>query len=631
MGVEPTKSRELSPREQLHRAARTLAKRRSLALKVALLVLAAIGASTLMVTPRYKATASLYVRMEQPPVDPLSQNGGRSSHLGAVSPLAVLNSYVETLLSRTTAEEVVRDLELDALPPSMALRDRMKRALTGAISGAISFVSRAMAGGVSEEEEDTFRETVDDLRDTVTAEIDQDTELILVTVLYPDRKLAHDICQTMADIMVSWATAVTRADARAAHEAVAGAIPAATARLEEADRALSDFKRQEGIVDLTDEQRLRVEQLGNLEMQHAQAKAAQTEAAARLAAAEHSLEESRQPVALTTVLAESPQVREIKSDLYQREQQLAALLSTHTEEHPEVIRLTSQIDAARQRLAREVERVAVSETQGLPPEYSTLVQALVTFESEHIGMKAREEAIGVLLDSFRARLSLLPAKEQRLAELARDQQAALSDYALLVERAGHLQMASQLGGPPVAITVIDPPRLPKGISDIGSPPYVIILILGPILSVLIGLTAAFVAEYFDDTLGTQEEVADRLSLPVLVAIPHRAEDGYDRGGGSPGPQTRGGGPGSSGAGPVGQSPSGAGATAGKDDGAALASAWETESAGSALADTDGQAAGGRQPDRLEVGLGAFRRHIWKGVAVAFALGVALGALSHLYS
>ena len=534
MAIEPRSNRELSPREQLRRAVLTLAKRRALVLKVTILVLAAIGVSTLMVTPKYKAETSLYVRMEQPPVDPLGQEAGRSSRLGAVSPVAVLNSYVETLLSRTTAEQVVRELQLDAVPPSKALRDRIKRSLTGIVSGAISFVTRMMAGGVPAAEEDKFRETVDDLRSSVTAEIDQDTELILVTVLYPDRELAREICQKMADTLVARGTIMTRSDAQAAHEAVAAAIPAASARLAETDSALSEFKRREGIVDLTDEQRLHVEQLGNLEMQHAQARAALEEAAARLASAQHSLEDSRQPITLTTVLAESPQVREIKSDLYRQEQQLAALLSTHTEEHPEVIRLQSQIDSAHQRLAREVQRVAASETQGLPPEYSTLAQALVTFESDHIGMTAREEAIGVLLADFRARLRLLPARDQQLEELARDQRAALANYTLLVGRAEQLQMASELSGPPIAIATIDPPRLPKGIFDIGSPPYVLIMILGPILSVLIALTAAFVAEYFDDTLGAAEEIADGLSLPVLVSIPHRVADDQDDSDVSPG-------------------------------------------------------------------------------------------------
>ena len=535
MAIEPRSNRELSPREQLRGAFRILAKRRALVLKVAILVLAAIGGSTLMVTPKYKADASLYVRMEQAPVDPLGQESGRPSRLGAVSPVAVLNSYVETLLSRTTAEEVVRELKLDTLPPSTALRDRIKRSLTAIISGAVSFVTRTMAGGVSAAEKDKFRETVDDLRSSVTAEIDQDTELILVTVLYPDRQLAYEICQKMADTLMARATIMTRSDARAAYEAVVEAVPTASGRLAEADEALAEFKRREGIVDLTDEQRLHVEQLGSLEMQHAQARAALEETGARLAGTRRSMEDFRQPITLTTVLAESPQVREIKSDLYRREQQLAALLSTHTEEHPEVLRLKSQIDSAHERLAREVERVATSETQGLPPEYSALVQGLVTLESDHIGMMAREEAISVLLADFRARLRLLPAREQRLEELARDQRAALENYTLLVGRAEELRMASQLGGPPVAISTIDPPRLPKGIFDIGSPPYVIIVILGPILSVVIGLTAAFVAEYFDDTLGAAEEVADRLSRPVLASIPHRGVGADDYSRASPGP------------------------------------------------------------------------------------------------
>jgi capsular exopolysaccharide synthesis family protein len=487
--------------------------------RTAILVLAAIIAATLLVTPKYKAAASLYVRMEQAPVDPLSQDSGRSSRLGSVSPLAVLNSYVETLESRTTAERVVRDLELDKLPPPNALRDRIKRALTGAVFGLLSRVTRTMAGGVEDAPKDRFRETVDDLQDLVSAEIDQDTELILITVLYPDRQLAQAICQKMADILVFRATRMTRTDAASAHEIVAAALPTAASRLSAADRALSEFKRKEGIVTLSDEQRRQIEQLGNLEMQHLQAKAALEEIEARLTTVRQSLAGHGDPVTLTTILTESPEVRQIQSDLYQREQQLAALLSTHTEEHPEVIRLKSQIDAAQKRLAGEVKRVAISETQGLSPEYETLAKSLVLLEGDRMGVRAREEAVARLIRDSRAQLARLPAKEQRLQELVREQQVASKSYLQLVERADQLQLASQMSGPPIAITVIDPPRLPKGIGDIGSPPYLAIVVLGPILSVMIGLTMAFVTEYFDNTLGTQEEVADRLDLPVLASNP----------------------------------------------------------------------------------------------------------------
>lgn len=501
----------------MRRVLRTLVKRRSLVVRTAVLTLGAIIVATLLMTPKYKATASLYVRMEQPAIDPFGQDQGRSSRLGMVSPLAVLNSYVETLMSRTTAEGIVVALELDKLPPSGALRERFKRAVTGAISGVVSLATRTMAGGVEEGSKDKFRETVDELQSLVSAEVDQDTELILLTALHPDRELAQQICQKMADTLVLRATTMTRSDAEDAHEAVVGALPKAAGRLADAEHALSEFKRENGIVTLTDEQRRQVEQVSSLEMQHLQAKAALEETEARLATVQESLASHGEPVTLAKVLTESPEVRQLQSDLYQREQQLAALLSTHTEEHPEVIRLRSQIEAARRQLTQEVQRVAVSETRGLSPEYETLAQLLVSLEGDRMGVSARQEAVAQLLGEARSRLALLPAKERRLQELARAQQEALRTYTQLTERADELRLASQMSVPPIAITMIDPPRLPKGIGDIGSPPYLVVLVLAPILSLIIGLTTAFVAEYFDNTLGTPEEVADQLALPVLVA------------------------------------------------------------------------------------------------------------------
>ncbi len=519
MSIERPERIESTPGERLRTIRRTLARRRRLIIKVTLLLLACIFLATLMITPEYKATSSLYLRLEQTPVDAMGQELGTANRVGAVSPLAVLNSYVETLLSRTTAEQVVRELGLDRTPPPKGLRDRIKLALTGAITGTIKTITRTLAGGESNGGEDKFRKAVDDLRKAVAAEVDQDTELVLVTVMHSDRRLAQQINQRMLEVLAERSVKMSQADAMQAYRSVMASVPAAAAQLTSAEEALSTFKRSEGIITLTDEQRIRIEQLSTLESQHDQAKTSLQETVARLAVVQKDLEERSRPVTLSTVLAENPTVSQIKSDLYRMEQQLATLRQTRTEEHPEVVRLKSQIETTHQRLKQEIERVATSETRGIPPEYSALVQSLVSLQSDQVGLAAKEQATAALLESFQERLRSLPRKEQRLNELMRAQQMAAQFYTSLVQRADQLRVASASATPPVSMAIIDPPRLPKGIDDIGYPPYAVIIIFGPILSLIIGITTAFVAEYFDDTIHTAEEATERLHLPVLVSIP----------------------------------------------------------------------------------------------------------------
>ncbi len=519
MNGAPTKGRETTPQERLQEVKRTLRKRRGLVIKVALLFLAAILGATLLMTPKYKATASLYVRLEQSAIDPLAAEQGRAQ-IGAVSPMAVLNSYVETMVSRTTIEQIVREFQLDQLPPPTGLRDRIKRAVIGTVMNLLKAVSSNMAGGGAGAKKGRFRDTVDDLRDDVAAEIDEDTELVLVTVLHRNPQLAQRICQRMVEILTERTASMNRADSAQAYQSVMATLPSASAQLAKADRALAEFKRREGIVDLTEEQRAQVEQLSNLEMQHRQAETLLAENAARLATMQREFQKRNQPITLTTVLAEDPTVRQAKADLYEREQQLVALRQTHTEDHPDVLRVKAQVESAQERLRQEIVQVASSETKGLPPEYASLVESLVNLEADRMGVEAKERATGQLLETFRGELKVLPARERRLEERARDQRVAAQFYNRLAERADQLRMASQTGPPPITMSTIDPPRRPQGLADIGSPPYVIILIFGPFLALIIGLTAGFVAEYFDDTLGGAEEVEDRLALPVLVSVPH---------------------------------------------------------------------------------------------------------------
>lgn len=522
--------REQTPRERLNEVRRTISKRRGLIVKCALLVLFTIGLATYFVTPEFEAKSSVYVRLEQQPTDGSAIAGAAGSRMGAVSPLAVLNTYMETVLSRTTAEQVVRDFKLDQIPPSKAFRERAKTWVVDQIIGAISSVSKAMAGKVaSDGGEDKFRNTVDDLQSNIAAEVDQDTELVLISVQHPSPVLAQKINQRLIEILGERSVSMNRADAAAAYRSVMDSLPAAARRLEEADRALAQFKRKHGIVALSEEQRVRIERLDALETQAEQARSALEENQAKLDTARQDLQSRSHPVTLTTVVAENPTVRQAKADLYAKEAELAGRLQTYTEEHPEVIRLRAEIEAAQERLRREVDRAVSSETKGLPPEYAQLVQNLVALESTQMGLAARERAAREALEAFRAKLVSLPAVERELEQLGRDQRVAADFYAELRQRAQQLQNAALSSTPPVSMVVIDPPRLPRGIGDISSPPYLVVVILAPILALLIALATAFVAEYFDDTLGTAEEVATSLGLPVLAVVPQarkREFDGY---------------------------------------------------------------------------------------------------------
>jgi len=51
------------------------------------------------------------------------------------------------------------------------------------------------------------------------------------------------------------------------------------------------------------------------------------------------------------------------------------------------------------------------------------------------------------------------------------------------------------------------------------PKKTLILALGFLLAIFSGITSAFVLEYYDDSLKTDEDVEKRLGLPVLASIP----------------------------------------------------------------------------------------------------------------
>ncbi|UCD80354.1 MAG: polysaccharide biosynthesis tyrosine autokinase [Desulfobacterales bacterium] len=175
------------------------------------------------------------------------------------------------------------------------------------------------------------------------------------------------------------------------------------------------------------------------------------------------------------------------SDLLLRRQ---TLLINFTEKHPKVKEIDDQVKA----VLHETEK----ELQSLLNSY-----------------KARETDLAQRIKQLRRENLSLPEKGLQLVRLQRDVELQESLYSQLKEK--YQETLIQESGKVEEVTIVKPAVPPEEPFNI--PSKIMIVVTGIVMGLIIGVVFAFLAEVFDTSMGTIEDVEELLNVPVLGVIP----------------------------------------------------------------------------------------------------------------
>lgn len=216
-----------------------------------------------------------------------------------------------------------------------------------------------------------------------------------------------------------------------------------------------------------------------------------------------------------------------------KEAELAALTAKYTPKYPDVVRLTREVEALRQKLAKEKEaaentrltakgepaersasETAVSEPNSLPSTEDLETQSI----NNDIRKKEKErDEILKQIRQFQGKLNLAPALEQELMALSREREILDQRYTSLQQKKFQSQMTANLEANKSGDTyvVIDDANLPEKPLP---PTRIQIILAGIIAAIAAGIGAALGRELLDSTLGSEQDVAAVLNLPTLATI-----------------------------------------------------------------------------------------------------------------
>jgi capsular exopolysaccharide synthesis family protein len=480
----------ISEKSEMMSLAQKLWRRKAiiLASTVAFLALAFIAAK--LMTPLYWGTAEVLIGLPGSNV---------ASAQGTVEKLIVDRDTVESqghvVASRATAEQVVRRLGLEDEPEfNPALRSpplwyRIK-------SFFASSSGQSNDDNAPPESKDRpFQRVISSVLNALTVTPADRSHVLEVSVVSQNPYLAARIANAFADIYIEQQLVFKAETTQKAKEWLNGQITALRQQVDQDDRAVEDYRRQNNLYTSNSEM-ITTQQMGELNTQLVAAEAAKAEVDAQLGQAQAMLQAGKNPKSIPQVLA-SPMIQALEQKKTEIEQQAAQLSAVYGPKHPQIENIKAQIADINAKESAQVNQIVAG------------------LKNEQTSAHARYNAIKNSLDRSQGQVGQSNEKSIKLHELEREALASTTLFQNFLE--SYKQASAQTDFQQPDAWVISH----SGIPDTASYPPTMTIVVGAGLGgLLFGCLLALFAETLDRSMRTSEDVEKATGLPTLAMVPN---------------------------------------------------------------------------------------------------------------
>lgn len=428
--------------------------------------------------PVYQATAQILIDKATPKVLPIKE----LVDMGTQD----FQTEYQLLRGRALLEKVVAKLNLQKHPelqtgPTMSPWERFQRRFLGKVPSPT-----VDSDGIP------LPPAVAAVRSRVTVEPLPGGRLVNVRFNAYDPQLAAQVANTLVELYIEQAVDFRFNTTSAATEFLSERLRDQKRKLEEAEKALQDFRRKHSLVNF-DEQGVTSDKVQALESAVMSARMNRI-SKETLYTQLRSL--SAAQVAMSSAFLASPIAQKMKEEISTLKAEQAKLSENLGEKHPDMVRVRSEIKAAEDKLAAEGQnfiRGAQGDYQLAMNQETTLLANLDGARREALSVNSIAVEFGVLKREVESNRQLFDSLMSRAKETGLETELKSSNVRI-VERA-------EAPGAPIS---------PKHRRN-----YEIGALIG--LALGIGLTLLF--EHLDNTIKTPEEVKEHLGLPFLGMVP----------------------------------------------------------------------------------------------------------------
>ncbi|MEA2667010.1 MAG: tyrosine-protein kinase Etk/Wzc [Candidatus Eremiobacteraeota bacterium] len=346
------------------------------------------------------------------------------------------------------------------------------------------------------------------------------TSILDVSVSWSDPQGSARIANRLADGFLDVRRELIGAQADSAIAYVGGQIPAARARMRASADALAAYQSANGIADADAQTQSALAALSEVERKYAAVEVDRQQAAAQLNVVRGQLAGMPATVSGSHQVAPNPAAAQLKTQLAQLDVQLETALAQYTEEHPTVRSLRTQEAQLRREIASAPATIVAGDTTVANPVRQAIAQSAATLGSQIASDDAQLAALRAQRARAAPAIERLPRRAAELAVLKRQAKQDEDVYNALAQKLGDARIARTTT--PGDVSVI---ARASAADAQASPHRTVDLAIGFVVALLLGLGAVLLAERFDRSVKVEDDVVERLGLPVLASLPRLPADG----------------------------------------------------------------------------------------------------------
>ncbi|MBN2373246.1 polysaccharide biosynthesis tyrosine autokinase [bacterium] len=330
-----------------------------------------------------------------------------------------------------------------------------------------------------------------------------DTDIFKIEASAADPKTAAMIANTLVDVYIEENLRQRRIEFANAKSFIEGQIEVSKAAYLDALEEIKRFKIKEGTVDLNTEINEAIRKVTDLLNEKEKGIIEINKTRAKLDTLKDQLGRQTGITVSSSAISENPQIDHLKKMITDLELNLAEILTENTPDHPDARIIQEKIKKAKEELAYEV---------GV---FQKSSQDLETFEREISGMEAHLKCVQTDIDKYLSDLYTFPDKTLTQSQLELKLSASQKLYSSLLEYLYKVGVAEAMTLSDIRL--VEPAAEPN-INKPESPNMVLNGIVGAFLGVIFGFGMAFLIDYLDDTIKSQEE-AKQHNVTFLGVIP----------------------------------------------------------------------------------------------------------------
>ena len=358
---------------------------------------------------------------------------------------------------------------------------------------------------------------IKDFKQKLSIEIVGGTDVISITYKDPDPIISSKVVNTLMAVYVEEHISSNKRATASADSFITSTIPKIESKLQNLESRLQSFYEKNQVIDLKEEKRILVAEIGTLNRQISSVGAELQGKKAQTGSLQNQLGLNLKQAISANQLGSTPQVQSILEQLGTTETELSQERQRFNDNHPLVASLKEKKQALNSQLKRLVSQyVGAQVSEGLLQGGNlkdNQLEKFINLKIDELSLQTELSSLYQYQQVYLDRAKQIPRLEKQEQSLLREVDSARSTYSTLLGNKSDIDVLinQQTGN----AQIIESGRVPEE----GSTGRLPLMVLGVVMGLFLSNLTAILLEMQDRTLKNISEIKQRFAYQVLGIVP----------------------------------------------------------------------------------------------------------------